>query len=93
MSFWAEQNTEKKGLRTIKPYVILSGAEYGKERYKNNKTLCHSERSEAQPKNPGVAAFIISLRFVGFLGKPPEWQKRIVVINQMGSSFAPLGMT
>ena len=43
---------EKKGLRTIKPHVILSGAdvilsgaEYGKERFKNNKTLCHSERS------------------------------------------------
>ena len=56
MSFWAERNTEKKGLRTIKPYVILSGAEYEKERFKNNKTLCHSERSAAQPKNPGVAA-------------------------------------
>ena len=51
------------------PYVILSGAEYGKERVKNNKTSCHSERSAAQPKNPGVAAFIISLRFAGFLGK------------------------
>jgi len=54
------------------PYVNLSGAEYGKERFKNNKTSCHSERSEAQPKNLGVAAFIISLRFAGFLGKPPE---------------------
>ena len=56
MSFWAEQNTEKKGLRTIKPYVILSGAEYEKEKFKNNKTSCHSERSTAQPKNLGVAA-------------------------------------
>ncbi len=36
---------EKKGLRKIKPYVILSGAEYGKERFKKNKTLCHFERS------------------------------------------------
>ena len=76
MSFWAEQNTEKKGLRTIKPYVILSGAEYGNDRIKNNKTLYHSERSAAQPKNLGVAAFIISLRFAGFLGKLPEWRKR-----------------
>ena len=47
---------ENKGLRTIKPYVILSGAEYGKERFKNNKTSCHSERSEAQPKNLAVGA-------------------------------------
>ena len=29
---------------------------YGKERFKNNKTLCHSERSEAQPKNPAAGA-------------------------------------
>ena len=41
------------------PYVILSGAEYGKERFKNNKTLCHSERSAAQPKNLGVAAALL----------------------------------
>ena len=27
------------------PYVILSGVEYGKEGFKNNKTLCRSERS------------------------------------------------
>ena len=98
MSFWAEQNTEKKGLRTIKPYAILSvaeygkerfknnktlcilsGAEYGKERFKNNKALCHSERSEVQPKNLAVGAFIISLRFAGFLGKPPEWRKRLAI--------------
>ncbi len=38
------------------PHVILSGAEYEKEKFKNNKTLCHSERSAAQPKNLGVAA-------------------------------------
>ena len=47
---------EKKGLRTIKPYVILSGSEYGKERFKNDKTSCHSERSEAQSKNQAVGA-------------------------------------
>ena len=46
----------KEAFLRINPHVILSGTEYGKERFKKNKTLCHSERSAAQPKNPGIAA-------------------------------------
>ena len=46
------------------PYVTLSGAEYGKERFKNNKTLCHSERSVAEESSRRRIYYFFTLRWI-----------------------------
>ena len=63
---------ETTGVRTVKPYVIPSGANTETTGLRTIKPYVIPSGAIAQPKNPAVGALLKFLRFAGFPGKPPN---------------------